>query len=137
MERITSLPQKHIFVFGSNLAGIHGAGAAKDAVQFFGAKYGLGEGLYNQSYALPTKNENLKTLSLDKIEEHISKFMWCAKEHPELTFHMTPIGTGYAGIPLNKIAEFFTANYYKDQGTNIIWPPEFVNYWLNKLRDLT
>lgn len=88
---------KPIFVFGSNLAGIHGAGAAAYAKRYKGAVWGEGHGHYGDSYALPTKDENIKTLSLTEITEFIGEFLYYAKENPDLIFHLTPIGCGLAG----------------------------------------
>jgi hypothetical protein len=123
MNRITKLNSNEIFVFGSNLAGIHGKGAAKDALKF-GAIYGKGEGLYGQTYAIPTKDRNIKTLSLCKIKIHIIKFIRFTKEHTNLIFIVTPIGCGLAGYNPNQIAPMFTECLIL---TNIILPDEFKN----------
>jgi len=98
---------QNIFVFGSNLAGRHGAGAAKYAREKHGAIYGQGEGLQGTSYAIPTKDENIKTLPLTEIEKHVNVFLMFAKEHPELNFVVTPIGCGLAGYKYHQIAPFF------------------------------
>lgn len=86
-----------IFVFGSNLAGIHGAGAARHALEKYGAVYGEGVGRMGQSYAIPTKDENIVTLPLARIKPHVDVFVDYAKSHPNLTFHLTRIGCGIAG----------------------------------------
>lgn len=86
-----------VFVFGSNRAGRHGAGAAKYAMQAYGAIYGQGEGRQGNSYGIPTKDENLKTLSLDEIEKHIRYFVKYASEFHWEIFILTPIGCGLAG----------------------------------------
>src|SRR5258708_22823849 len=83
--------RKPIFVFGSNLAGRHGKGAALDARKRHGAIYGQGVGLQGDSYALPTKDENLRTLLLDRINAYVDDFLKFAIEHPELTFQVTAI----------------------------------------------
>lgn len=94
---------KPIFVFGSNLAGIHGAGAAAYANMYKGARWGEGHGHYGDSYALPTKDEDIKTLPLDKVSEFIGEFLDYARDHPDLTFHLTPIGCGLAGYSKKQI----------------------------------
>lgn len=86
-----------IFVFGSNLAGIHGAGAAAYAEQFCGAEYGEGVGLTGNSYAIPTKDERIETLPLARIKLHIDVFIDYARNHPRLTFGLSHIGCGLAG----------------------------------------
>lgn len=95
-DYITELKPNEIFTFGSNLKGVHGAGAAKQAVKW-GAIYGQGEGLMGQTYAIPTKDENVKTLPIKDIYQHINNFIKVVEEHPELIFLVTPIGTGLAG----------------------------------------
>lgn len=95
-----------IFVFGSNLAGKHGKGAALEARLKYGAIYGQGEGLQGQSYAIPTKDERLKPRSLVQIADSIEQFKTFAREHPELQFQITPIGTGLAGYKREEILPF-------------------------------
>jgi hypothetical protein len=92
-----------IFVFGSNLAGRHGAGAAKFAHDNHGAVYGVGVGLTGNSYAIPTKDENIKTLPLYKIREYFEEFVSFAQDNPEKLFMLTPIGTGLAGHPKREV----------------------------------
>ncbi|SRR5258706_1570286 len=96
-----------IFVFGSNLAGIHGRGAALTARKSHGAVYGQGEGLQGNSYAIPTKDHRLKTLSLCEIEGSVADFVEYAILHPELTFNVTRIGCGLAGYTDADIAPMF------------------------------
>lgn len=96
-----------IFVFGSNLAGRHGAGAAKYAVQHHGAIYGQGVGLQGNSYALPTKDKQIKTLPLERIEEYVKDFIRFACKHPEHTFNVTKIGCGLARIPVPTMKRLF------------------------------
>lgn len=86
-----------IFVFGSNLAGIHGAGAAKYAKDNYGAVSGVGAGLTGNSYAIPTKAHPTQTLPLFKISQYFDEFVSFARGHPEKLFMLTPIGTGLAG----------------------------------------
>ena len=96
-----------VFVFGSNLAGRHGKGAALYARQRCGAIYGQGEGLQGNSYAIPTKDENLHSLLLDEILDHVVTFLEFACSHPELEFQVTPIGCGLAGFKPSEIAPMF------------------------------
>jgi hypothetical protein len=110
-----------IFVFGSNLAGRHGKGAARWAKQRHGAIYGQGEGRQGSSYAIPTKDEKLKTLPLFIIERHIRKFLEYAEEHHELTFEVTPVGCGLAGYSADQIAPLFAS-----AGANVGLPLHFL-----------
>lgn len=96
-----------IFVFGSNEAGIHGAGAAKFAVKHHGAKYGQGVGLQGNSYAIPTKDHNIQTLPLDRIKEYVDKFISFAGICPNMVFRVTAIGCGLAGYTPEQIAPMF------------------------------
>jgi hypothetical protein len=96
-----------IFVFGSNLAGIHGAGAARFAVMKHGAIYGQGIGLQGQSYGIPTKDERIQTMSIDEISRHVDAFKDFAKSHQDLTFYVTPIGCGLAGYRRDQIRPLF------------------------------
>jgi hypothetical protein len=96
-----------IFVFGSNLAGRHGKGAALHARRHCGAVYGQAEGLQGQSYAIPTKDRALRPLPLAAIELHVRAFLAFAEAHPELQFQVTPIGCGLAGYQPGQIAPMF------------------------------
>ena len=98
-----------IFVFGSNLAGRHGKGAALTARWQYGAQYGVGAGPTGQAYALPTKDHNLRTLPLAAIEQAVQRFLRYAAAHPELTFQVTRIGCGLAGYTDAQIAPMFQA----------------------------
>lgn len=109
-----------IFVFGSNLAGRHGAGAALYARKNHGAIYGQGIGLQGNSYGIPTKDEGLRSLPLGEIQRHIEDFLRFALEHPEIEFQVTPIGCGLAGYKHQQIAPFFAA-----APSNCKLPPEF------------
>lgn len=101
-DYITSLKPNEIFVFGSNLAGMHGGGAARMAYQHFGAVIGNGDGPQGQSYAIPTMQGGVET-----IRPYVDKFVNYAKTHPEQTFLVTPIGCGIAGFSPNDIAPLF------------------------------
>ena len=96
-----------IFVFGSNLAGRHGKGAAAVARLYFGAIYGQGEGLQGKSYAIPTKDENLCVLNLMQIKRHVDKFLDYATKHKDTVFKVTALGTGLAGYKHEDIAPMF------------------------------
>ncbi len=86
-----------VFVFGSNLAGRHGRGAAKFAVENHGAIYGQGEGMQGQSYAIPTKTETLGPMAWREIEKGVERFCAYARTRPDDRFHLTPVGCGLAG----------------------------------------
>ena len=101
-EYITSLKSNEIFVFGSNLAGMHGGGAARTARLYFGAVLGNGDGPQGQSYAIPTMQGGVET-----IRPYVDKFIDYAKAHPEQTFLVTPIGCGIAGFTPDDIAPLF------------------------------
>ena len=125
-----------VFVFGSNLAGRHGKGAALHAKQYYGAVYGQGVGAQGSSYAIPTKDHNLKTLPLREIEVHVHNFLNFAIEHPEFTFRVTPIGCSSvdeqrAGYKPEQILPLFLFWCVDDNGTpllpeNVILPQEFI-----------
>lgn len=96
-----------IFVFGSNLAGRHGAGAARFALLHHGAVSGVGEGLRGESYALPTKDRNLRSLPLPEIKKGVEKFLAFARSHPERVFQVTRVGCGFAGYTDEDIGPMF------------------------------
>ncbi len=131
-DNITSLRQEEIFVFGSNLQGKHCSGAAKIALEKFGAKFGVGIGIQGQSYAIPTMQGNLKS-----IGEFVRIFILFAKNNQYKRFYVTPIGCGIAGYTAEQIAPFFID---ATECANIFLPPSF---WkviekqkrLNKYRD--
>ena len=104
---VTSKIKKNIFVFGSNLAGRHGRGAALFARRQHGARYGVGIGRSGNAYAIPTKGRDLETLSLEIICLHIINFIDYAKRHPELTFNITKVGCGLAGYTESQILPMF------------------------------
>lgn len=112
-----------IFVFGSNLAGRHGKGAARFAKQFLGAIENQGVGLQGGSYAIPTKDGQLNVLSLDIISKHINNFIDFANTNPQLTFMISRIGCGLAGYKDEEIINLFLNSFNtKGQPTNIILP---------------
>jgi hypothetical protein len=99
--------ENRIFVFGSNLRGIHGAGAAREAYQSYGAIMGQGIGLQGYSYAIPTKDLNIQTLSLEQIKIFVDGFIKFAREWPGLYFFVTRIGCGLAGYTDDEIGPMF------------------------------
>lgn len=106
-DHITELKDNQIFVFGSNLSGRHGMGAAKQAMTW-GAKYRIGQGLQGRTYAIPTKGKYVTTsLALSEIKKQIDEFINDAWWHPELDFLVTKIGCGLAGYTPEQIAPFF------------------------------
>lgn len=117
------MSERVIFVFGSNLAGRHGAGAAKWALENKGAIYGRGVGMQGDSYGIPTKDENVRTLPLDRIKIFVDGFIDYAKNHPHLKFQLTPIGCGLAGYKPFQIGPMF-----KGVSENVIVPDEFKEY---------
>lgn len=117
-ERITSLAENEIFVFGSNLAGAHGGGAARLAYNRFGAVWGQGVGLHGQTYAIPTMQGGVEA-----IKPYVDEFIRFAKENTQLTFLVTRIGCGIAGFRDDEIAPLFEDALELE---NIILPKEFV-----------
>ena len=117
-ERINRLEPNEIFVFGSNLAGAHGGGAARIALDFFGAVWGQGVGLQGQSYAIPTMQGGVET-----IKPYVDEFIDFARLHPELKFLVTRIGCGIAGFKDEEIGPLFKG---ATDVENIILPKEFV-----------
>lgn len=81
-----------VLVFGSNRSGRHGRGAARTASRLYGAEDGIGEGQAGQSYALPTKDVDLESLSVDAIQAHVDRFIEYAESHPETEFMLTRVG---------------------------------------------
>lgn len=96
-----------VFVFGSNLAGRHGAGAARHALRQYGAVYGVGVGRTGNAYAIPTKDENIMTLPLERIAGYVSDFLSHARKNPDTEFEVTRIGCGLAGYADAQIAPMF------------------------------
>ena len=118
-ENIKELEKGQVFVFGSNLAGAHGGGAAAAAVRYFGAVWGQGVGMQGQSYAIPTMHGGV-----DVIKPYVDEFIQYAKEHPELTFLVTRIGCGIAGFRDEEIAPLFSDALAL---RNVLLPKSFVD----------
>ena len=107
VDKVFTMGPNMIFVFGSNLSGIHGGGAAKTALDNYGAIWGQGEGLQGNSYALPTKDQNLKTLPIDHVKAYVLRFLAYAEQRPDLYFFVTRIGCGLAGFTDAEIGPMF------------------------------
>ncbi|MBR1434281.1 MAG: hypothetical protein IJ584_04115 [Bacteroidales bacterium] len=118
-EFITELKTDEVFVFGSNLAGMHGGGAAYVAFKKFGAVMGCGVGLRGQSYAIPTMQGGVET-----IKPYVDEFITFASAHPELFFYVTRIGCGIAGFRDKEIAPLFAKAVGLE---NVCLPKSFVN----------
>ncbi len=117
-EKITHLEENEIFVFGSNLAGSHGGGAARVAYEKFGAIWGQGVGLQGQSYGIPTMHGGT-----DKIKPYVDQFIEFALQHPEYTFLVTKVGCGIAGFAVAEIAPLFAKAKTLE---NVVLPIEFM-----------
>ena len=117
-DYITRLEPNEIFVFGSNLAGFHGGGAARIAYEQFGAEWGVGVGRTGQCYAIPTMQGGVET-----IKPYVNEFIMFTKQHPEYKFLVTRIGCGIAAFTPDEIAPLF-----KDaiDVENVILPEDFV-----------
>ncbi len=116
--KITSLKSNEVFVFGSNLAGHHGGGAARFAYNKFGAIWGQGVGLQGQSYAIPTMHGGVEV-----IKPYVDEFIAFARKHTDLIFYVTKVGCGIAGFEISEMAPLFA----KARGiSNIVLPKEFM-----------
>ena len=109
-----------IFVFGSNLAGRHGKGAALTARWEHGAIYGQGYGRQGNSFAIPTKDHQLRTLPLERIKDYVNKFIYYARASETEQFNVTRIGCGFAGYKDEQIAPFF-----RDAPPNCVLPEQW------------
>lgn len=114
MTRYESLAPGEIFVFGSNAAGAHGGGAARQALDDFGAVWGQPEGLQGQSYGIDSMS------GLDVLRAQAERFVAFAAQHPELRFLVTEIGCGIAGYTPEQVAPFFGGT-----GANVVLPERF------------
>jgi hypothetical protein len=112
--RIDSLEPGEVFVFGSNASGAHGGGAARFALDRFGAVWGQAEGLQGQSYGIDTMS------GLAVFKEQARRFVAFAAEHPELRFLVTEVGCGIAGYRPLQVAAFFAG-----AGENVVLPESF------------
>lgn len=115
---ITTLADDEIFVFGSNLEGLHGGGAALLAYERFGAIWGQGTGLQGKSYGIPTMHGGV-----DAIAPYVDEFIAFAREHRELKFLVTEIGCGIAGFTVEEMAPLFKGAMDEE---NIYLPQRFI-----------
>ena len=106
-----------IFVFGSNKAGRHGAGAALHARKAWGAELGVGEGLTGKAYALPTKDEKIQSMPQSEVFAAIERFVNFAKENDDKLFLLTPVGCGLAGNDAREVASFVRS---KNPPSNVV-----------------
>lgn len=111
-----------VFVFGSNVAGVHGKGAARTALEKYGAIYGIGVGAAGRSYAIPTKDKHIQTMSLRDIKPYIDQFLEYARLNHNTKFFVTAVGCGLAGYSMYEMAPMFAA-----ATDNCRLPPEWVN----------
>lgn len=130
-SRINYLNSNEIFVFGSNMAGSHGGGAAYQALQNGWAKPGKGYGLVmaddrSGGYAIPTLGFHLESISLKWIKYHVDHFIEFAIRHQNLHFYVTALGCGIAGLQVSQIAPMFKGC---DKMGNMSLPREFLDYF--------
>lgn len=122
-EHISQLGPNEIFVFGSNLQGFHGGGAARYAYEHFGAEWGVGVGMTGQCYAIPTMQGGVET-----IRPYVDEFIEFAKNSPHYKFLVTPIGCGIAGFTPRQVAPLFREAI---SVTNIMLPKDFYDVICN------
>lgn len=123
IQKREDLPENGIFVFGSNLMGNHGKGAARTANLYFGAELRKSIGLTGSSYAIPTKGYVLTSaLTVKEIEPYVNDFIKFAKTHPQYEFYVTEIGCGYARHTPEEIAPLFNLALSLE---NVILPERF------------
>lgn len=121
---ISDLAPGEVFVFGSNLAGMHAGGAARLACIQFGAENGVGIGPSGRTYAIPTMDEQMRPMPLSLIGEHIEIFLLYAAGKPDETFLVTAIGCGIAGFNAEQIAPLFRK--HAPLPANVILPASFL-----------
>jgi hypothetical protein len=118
---ITKLNPNEIFVFGSNMAGRHGAGAARQAAEMFGAKYGVGEGLTGQCYAFPTLDRHLQQVSESELRHSRDILYAVCIARPDKRFLLTKVGCGLAGYPEDTMRALFS-----EAPANLILPEDWI-----------
>ncbi len=119
-------PKRPVFVFGSNKAGRHGKGAALHAKKAWGAAQGVGEGPTGQSYALPTKDEKLRSMTLDEVDAAIGRFVDHAKDNTDKLFLLTPVGCGLAGNDAREVAALVRA---KEPPANVVLTTSWLEHF--------
>ncbi len=117
--RLSYLRPNEVFVFGSNLSGHHGGGAARTAVERFGAIWGQGVGMQGQSYGIPTMHGGV-----DAIKPYVDEFIAYARAHTDKLFYVTRIGCGIAGFRDEEMAPLFADAVGME---NIILPRSFAD----------
>lgn len=122
-HEITQLPLEQVFVFVSNLAGKHQAGAAKTAALYFGALSGIGRGWSGQSFAIPFFNEHLQTMPLQHIQHYIEDFKIYTHNHPKQTYFINELEYEQSGYTVDEIAPLF-----QGISLNVIFPSSFRPY---------
>ena len=122
-ENIQELKENQIFVFGSNMNGNHAGGAARLAVEKFGAIMGKAKGIQGQSYAIPTLDKDMQKVTEEELLVFLGNFGNYANEHPEKEFLLTAIGTGIAGFDASYMAYMVLRANLPD---NVTLPKEFV-----------
>lgn len=115
---ITSLPSNYMYVFSSNLLGMHTNGTAQHAMKHFGARLGEAEGPQGQSYAIPTKDEEFNSLPLFLIAKAVERFLSYAYAHPSTIFYVSPMGTNSSEYTL---AEFDALFSIKTENVRLSW----------------
>lgn len=118
-----------IWVFGSNLAGRHGKGAARVAHVNFQARYGVGRGRTGNAYAVPTKDKHMNVLPLDEIKASVDRFIEYVELNPRLQFYMTRVACGLAGYTDAEIAPMFAPLAGR---TGISWPEDWRPYLIQQ-----
>lgn len=128
-DKIEKLSPDQVFVFGSNEAGIHGAGAALIAFKDFGANWDQGFGfhscMFGKTFAIPTKDWDVQVLPLPVIQFYVSRFLDFTKTKPNLNFLVTQIGCGLAGYKVEEIAPLFKKALVLE---NVYLPKAFIDY---------
>ena len=124
-DMISELKENEIFVFGSNLGGFHGGGAARAALNHFGAIWGQGVGLQGRSYAIPTMHGGVEV-----IKPYVDEFIDFARQHQEYRFLVTRIGCGIAGFTVAEMAPLFSEAIGLP---NVILPEDFVQVLANTM----
>lgn len=119
----TQAQRDEIFVFGSNKIGAHGGGAARAAYDDYGATWGVGYGLQGRSYAIPTKDHNIRSMTLDEVYDYVVGFAFYTRNNPTMQFFVTAVGCGLAGNAPKDIAPMF-----KDCHTNCSFPEEWKEF---------
>jgi hypothetical protein len=125
---IETLKPNQVFVFGSNTSGNHAGGAARQALESFGAVYGQDSGLQGQSYAIPTLDENFEKLPLEEIRIHLEWFKAFAQNNDKKEFLLTKIGCGIASFEISEIAPLCS-----NMPSNVVLPKEFIDFLNRKV----